>query len=139
MLDQYKQYSDINNPYIAPFWKHFDKQLQNMYDPLTQKRYLPLIFNKQYWKFRDYNVMYEYYSLTMKFNLIKQIIESSNGLSLLPVINYNDIINPQNNLYKLDNTLKDKNDEKEGDWYISYDYDPNDIDMNGYFPVHYLG
>ena len=145
--------SDDENVFISPFWLKFSSHLETLYDNIHQTEYKKLIFDGKYWetlkksefKFNtNYeSIIAELYFVTMKFDTMREIIFAANP-SLNPIAFYGQQMNTfkkisESKLLRDDVFIDDK--EKEGnyeetdsedigDWHISADYDPYDIDFD---------
>ena len=156
MLDEY-DYKRNDIEIVAPFWNYMNRKLVNMYDPITKNKYKPLKLNELFWrnmynKTTEYpskygidnnSILTELLFLTMKYKTIQEIIHQSNPKSFNIIRSYNDYdndIKPLPQMIKVKNiktmfgdgnTKNNKNKENQviesGEWFISTDYDPNDI------------
>lgn len=145
--DQYQ------NPLINPFWYYLSKQLNDLIDPVTRKKYNALHLDEKWWRSKgNYvskydtkisSVLSELYFKTMKYKIMQEIIYQSNPMSLYPVTEYGNVdistmrlaTNSEIELLydandTITNVVEQENDDgNSGNWYISDDYDPYDLDV----------
>eukprot|EP01084_Bolivina_argentea_P184702 318539_1 len=139
MKDEYK-HTKIS--LADPFWYHLSNKLCKLYSTCNKYKYTlynPLYLDDKWWeniysknKYKSkYNVnstdiLNELYFKTMKFNTIKEILYQSNPNLLNPVSFYgenNDRFQRYSSELFYDSDNSQQVDEKEGDWYLSIDYD----------------
>eukprot|EP01083_Nonionella_stella_P109403 318977_1 len=139
MLDAYPEVplSVSQGALVYPFWHHLSNAISHLYDPITKSNCNPLQLDDKFWKtdktrhlcrtaygIETKTILCELYFQTMKFKAIQTILYTSNSESLHAIKYYGDqgISTYKNPLVSLDD------DEDEGSWWISPDYDPNECD-----------
>eukprot|EP00484_Ammonia_sp_Unknown_P028377 CAMPEP_0197030028 /NCGR_PEP_ID=MMETSP1384-20130603/9343_1 /TAXON_ID=29189 /ORGANISM="Ammonia sp." /LENGTH=458 /DNA_ID=CAMNT_0042459303 /DNA_START=115 /DNA_END=1491 /DNA_ORIENTATION=+ len=77
---------------VAPFWRYLSLKLTALYDPVTGRKYQPLILDNSWWQSRyklddsqftatPHQIFLELHLLTMKFRSISEILHQSNPSS----------------------------------------------------------
>ena len=143
------------NELVAPFWYHLSEKLSKLYDPITRDFYKQINVDKEWWsnkqlfksKFntKTTSILSELYFLKMNYSSMQEIIYQSNPSSLKPMINYSHqplVMTPVKDS-KIRHLFEENgNDEtttttttdidhiipSNGEWFISEDYDPYDMD-----------
>ena len=144
---------------INEFWYYFNEKLINLYDPVTKQNYKPLKFDEFWWNYaynqtgshlskydtKIEDILFEIYYKTMKYKPMQELIHQSNPNSFNVVISYNkkntdigsqkmiqttNIISMFNDGVYEETTVYNKHTQNcNGQWFISSDYDPYDIDL----------
>eukprot|EP01083_Nonionella_stella_P014844 41563_1 len=148
MLDDHDECLPKNhNELVHGFWYGFSAMLTKLKDPITRTKYKPLQLDHLWWMNRDkYSTQYdvkqssiltELFFFTMKYRTMQEIIYQSNPDSLLPVVSYGRLDKAMamttaaeiRTMYETEwsYSLAESEIDDHGVWYISEDYDPNEI------------
>eukprot|EP01084_Bolivina_argentea_P171852 297720_1 len=134
-IDQLEEPRDGPHPSIDPFWQCLSRKLCGLYDPVHRQNYNPLVLDPEWWSKHNQNQFGVHSDVVctalrmrgnIKYKAMQEILCQSNSRSLNVVVWYGQRV--QHAFVNV--VLRDdgEDDQEEGEWFISTDYDPYDLE-----------
>jgi len=109
-----------NNYKVSNVYQKLSNKLSILHDPISNKKYNPLILSRKYWINNDnYDVIKEIMHCNCKYSSVKTILVKSNS-NLNIIRSETDLLKSESNESSLYRAYSDPNNE--GIWFVSDDY-----------------